>query len=634
MAQSSLLKAPSSLLLLVIIAACAGPVVLYPGQRDVSRIMENLSLVSSQETWVRVHEESRGGTRRHDAARWGEGVRAWLMPSLNGRPRANKPPMLVWVHLLAWWDLSPATATPIDLAVRARWVAAGMALLTVAGVFWIGRSLGRRPRRDGVGFDEREDELRLAVLAALACGACYFLQKYGRTAAYDIHLTAWCTLCVAAAVSMVGAVGPTDKIRGLRGWGGWGGWLLAGGCLAAGTLTKGPLALAFGGIPAGLAVVFLVEGGALSRERLRYVPGLAVMMLLGTLPWAAWSWYAMESGAVTAGRLEQEFAAGRDVSKPVWYYVTALPLLLPWVVWFGVAVGVMWDGVAERGLTPPAKRRWAFVLAWLGVGVVGMSIPGAKSERYVLPLLPAAALLVGLLFVWWGSAKPQAAHGAGLRKVGVGHAVVLGAVSLVIGPLLAGQGWAVERGWIEEVVVEPIPWWLAVPWSLALMGISGLMGWAFTLSASPRRDGVGFLPGVMAGAVALAAWWLVCSAVVWPAYDAKPDEGQRTITEAAKVNALAGNRPIVALRSVSGEHPNVSDDEEFLFYSRRIMPLIRPEAVPALAERDPGAWVATERSAADAAVMEAAGYEPVTNYRPSPDVGRRLWRPSSDRVIE
>src|SRR5688572_4939857 len=57
--------------------------------------MEGIALLSSRETWKRQHA--------------GES-HAWLTPTVNGSPRLRKPPMLIWLNMLAWSDLDPATA--------------------------------------------------------------------------------------------------------------------------------------------------------------------------------------------------------------------------------------------------------------------------------------------------------------------------------------------------------------------------------------------------------------------------------------------------------------------------------------------------------------------------------------------
>src|ERR1041385_1002237 len=117
--------------LLGVLILSAPPLLIAPGLREMGRSMENITLLSSQETWLR----QRGGDQL--APEPG----AWLRPSLRGTLRVAKPPMVVWLHMLAWRDLSTEDATPEQLIFRARLVAAATGLLTLIAVYWIGLAI-------------------------------------------------------------------------------------------------------------------------------------------------------------------------------------------------------------------------------------------------------------------------------------------------------------------------------------------------------------------------------------------------------------------------------------------------------------------------------------------------------------
>ena len=113
--------------LALVLALCAPPLCVRVGEPAPVRIMESLSFLTSQETWLRLHQ--------------GESS-AWRMPSWNGAPRVQKPPMLVWMNLLAWSGLEPDTAGVDRLTHRARAVAVGFALLALAATYGAGMTLG------------------------------------------------------------------------------------------------------------------------------------------------------------------------------------------------------------------------------------------------------------------------------------------------------------------------------------------------------------------------------------------------------------------------------------------------------------------------------------------------------------
>ncbi|MCG8510549.1 MAG: glycosyltransferase family 39 protein, partial [Rhodospirillales bacterium] len=163
------------LLLLAVLAICLPAMLVDLAARDSTHTMENIAVLSAQETWLR-----QVGYKDIEAA-----PDAWLMPTRNGEPRVTKPPMYVWTTVLGWIGLDPDTATAEQIIWRARFVSVVMGVVLIASIFWMGLSLEGR---------------RLAVVAALAAGAMWFVQRQARTASYDIHMTAWVALSLAGAL--------------------------------------------------------------------------------------------------------------------------------------------------------------------------------------------------------------------------------------------------------------------------------------------------------------------------------------------------------------------------------------------------------------------------------------------------
>src|SRR5437773_1480215 len=105
--------ATSWVTLLLALAVCLPPLLIGLSPSE-STSMEKHALVMSQETWLRQCA--------------GEPT-AWLIPSFNGTTRVTKPPMLVWLHMLAWWNLDATSSTPDQLMLRARLVSVTLALV-------------------------------------------------------------------------------------------------------------------------------------------------------------------------------------------------------------------------------------------------------------------------------------------------------------------------------------------------------------------------------------------------------------------------------------------------------------------------------------------------------------------------
>jgi hypothetical protein len=104
----------------------------------------------------------------------------------------------------------------------------------------------------------------------------------------------------------------------------------------------------------------------------------------------------------TAGRVTESFAH----RSPWWYYLPLLPLILfPWLVW-----PRFWKGLFSTGLRDNGIR---FLLAWLLLTLLGFSLVSGKQAKYLVPLVPAFALLVGYALGkvksparWWEMLPP------------------------------------------------------------------------------------------------------------------------------------------------------------------------------------------------------------------------------------
>src|SRR5438045_7106973 len=107
--------------------------------------------------------------------------------------------------------------------------------------YWIGRSI-------------LPDSNRFGLMAALILGTMLLTQQQARMASYDMHLAAWGTLSVAAAMWAMRA----DQGNNRRSLGCWAFAALA---LAMAWMSKGPLALVIFAIPVGAWIALNRSGG-------------------------------------------------------------------------------------------------------------------------------------------------------------------------------------------------------------------------------------------------------------------------------------------------------------------------------------------------------------------------------------
>lgn len=314
-----------------------------------------------------------------------------LVPRLNGAPYSHKPPLLFWAIQLAW-----ALAGVRETA--ARLVPPLFALATL----WLTSRLALRlwPERPSA-----------AGYAPLVLAGTMAFAVFGTAVMFDA------ALACATAAGLTGVV--VARTAPARGWG------LFGLSLGAALLTKGPVALVHL-----LPVPALAPAWAAApRPRWpRWYAGLAAGLALGAGLALAWALPAAAAGGEAYGRaILWGQTAGRVVAsfahaEPAWYYAAILPAVLyPWVLW-----PPLW-GAARRHLELPPDEGTRLCLVWAVATLAGLSAVSGKQAHYLLPMLPAAALLAGRLLAAAPSA-PRAADVLLPALVPVALGVALGAL--------------------------------------------------------------------------------------------------------------------------------------------------------------------------------------------------------------
>lgn len=355
---------------------------------------------------------------------------AWLVPQLNGDWYAQKPPLLFWI-IGAGWDLFGFSVA------WARLVALATSLLTMALVAALARRLW--PQVEGA-----------ARLAALLTGGTLLWALWSAAIMFDLLLAACVT---GGALALHYAAG--------AGRAGMAGWVAFGIAIGLGALTKGPVVL--------LHLLPLALAGPWWSKTVRAAParwfaGLALALALGIALALAW---ALPATAVAGARFGMEIVwqqlAGRAIRsfahlRPWWWYLPLLPvLLLPWAAWPD-----WWRQLrASLRLPEPGVR---FCVAWL-LSFLLFCIVSAKQPHYLLPLIPAIALLVAR-----GVATTSKMSYSSGRWLAMLPLALLGAVLMAGG--LGPQGW--HAGWLEDVhpgwglAVLAVVAWTALPDRLTL----------------------------------------------------------------------------------------------------------------------------------------------------------------------
>jgi 4-amino-4-deoxy-L-arabinose transferase-like glycosyltransferase len=254
-------------------------------------------------------------------------------------------------------------------------------------------------------------------------------------------------------------------------------------CLGAATLAKGPVgpvlfALTVGG--------FLFWQGDLRRVReLATGPGLLALAVLG-LGWyvvalAGWGETFVREHLV--GRYLRNLAGGlvtgqsyshRPLSYHLRFYFLHLPAIaLPWTP---LALVTLWQAWRRDRLADPRLR---FLLCWVAAPVVAFTPAEWKLRYYLLPVLPAVALMAApsVVALWRRPPRPLARPVATLAA-----ALAVGATTVVVAALAAGRiTLARSDRQTLDALLATVPGGAAVA-----LGTLGLLAGGLTVLAASR----------------------------------------------------------------------------------------------------------------------------------------------------
>jgi 4-amino-4-deoxy-L-arabinose transferase-like glycosyltransferase len=325
----------------------------------------------------------------------------WIVPTLQGEPYLDKPPLFYWLVMAAY-----------QLFGFHDWAARLVPALAVQGCILLTYALGKRLLGE-----------RAAFWGALVLALMPGFVGMGRLLVLDGVLTFWVTLSVYSAGLAV--AGP--KLR--RGY-----WLLAAFACGLGVLTKGPVAIVLL-LPA--VVLFLW----LSKNRPRV--GSKNWLLFTTVVLAvAAPWYVLVSLRSPDFARHfflvhnvQRFVQPFDHDRPLWFYIPVLliamlPVTLLIIPWIRFQLSQR-----KSRQTNPIP---GFLLGTAGWCILFFSLAGSKLPTYILPALPLLSLAFGayLAQVSWNRSRWfLSGLGAWWVLSIVGHGVALPALARARSPM-------------------------------------------------------------------------------------------------------------------------------------------------------------------------------------------------------
>jgi 4-amino-4-deoxy-L-arabinose transferase-like glycosyltransferase len=346
----------------------------------------------------------------------------WLTPYFNGETRFDKPPLIYWLMAIAYQTFGVnefATRLPSALAAIAL-AAIGFVTLRQFGTA-ASFADSANTENPASAADTTHQRRLAAYIGAGAIALNLQTIAWGRTGVSDMLLTG----CMGASLFafFCGYAQPHQPQQQAR-------WYLSFYVLAAlAVLTKGPVGIVLPGL---IILAFVLYTGTFWHVFREIKLGLGSLIFFGiTLPWYLLivqvhgrSYIANFFGY---HNVERFTSVVNNHSAP-WYFYFLVVLLgfIPWSIYLPLAIAQTQFWRRSHWLKQPRSQQLGlFAVIWFVVVFGFFSISVTKLPSYTLPLLPAAAVLVGLL---WSNAMthPKADTGLTLSSiVNIGFMVVL-----------------------------------------------------------------------------------------------------------------------------------------------------------------------------------------------------------------
>ncbi len=366
----------------------------------------------------------------------------WLLPTNDGIPRLQKPPLLYWLIIISFklFGINGAAARlPIAIAIVAsvaltfligekltdywRGFMAGLIYLSFCGTFLLGRIVMPEPL------------VSAFIAGAIFCGVCGYQRRR--------HRWAWFA----------------------------GFWI----CSAFACLTKGLLGVVYPAAILGLLSIFYREARLRYRALLRWE--YVAMFLLIVAPWHIWAerhfpgYFHYLLSSEWLGHL-------RGISDEIHDYkgMPAYQFLVMHLAWWFPWSMALLAGVifAWRRVIRPHEITFAdaLPLCWMAVVFVPLLFLGQRQDYYSMSMWSALALWAAV--VW--DRMPQKLRAAGAIAVGLTGVISVTSAFFLVGAAhaLDGDWGTMDARWTAWRALHEMPMsaWLVIRPVLATTGVS------------------------------------------------------------------------------------------------------------------------------------------------------------------
>jgi len=286
----------------------------------------------------------------------------WVVPTLNGEPRLNKTP------LSYWFVAGFAQITGQVDEFTARFPSAVFAVLTAISILY---------------FVNQWLSFRIAVLCTGVWTTSLAFIRNSHMARPDMVLTFFITLCF---LSFFSAVNSSERRRQVAYT------LIFWVSFGLANLAKGPAPLPLVLIPLFFFIIISRKWSVLPK--LMPIVG-GVIFLAIVLPWPLiiakkLNWDLTLWKHEFVDRLFGTYARGR---YPFYYYFLMMfKYVTPWVIFLPMALAAPFYKVWKK-----KQLVMKFLWIWFALDFAFLTIDLGKRQHYILPLMPAMAILIGIL---------------------------------------------------------------------------------------------------------------------------------------------------------------------------------------------------------------------------------------------
>jgi len=322
----------------------------------------------------------------------------WVFTTFNGQPRINKTPLCYW--LVA--GLAKITGRVDEFTARAP--SAIFAFLSAIAILY---------------FVNRWLSLRIAALSTAVWVTSLSYISWSHCARPEMALTFFITVCLMSFYSAVTARTRKSQVIYMLVF-----WVSFG----LGNLAKGPAPVIYVFVPI-LAYIVILRQWKVIRRMLPVVGPVITLIII--LPWPLAIAHRMNWDIAIWKQefFDRLFGAYEAGHYQIYYYLGMMfKYITPWVAFLPMA------------LAAPFYRRWEekqpvmkFLWLWFVTSLVFLTIDAGKRQHYILPSMPAMAILIGVLLDDMVFAR-KAYTQRFARNVLKGHAIaiIVGAVSVCV----------------------------------------------------------------------------------------------------------------------------------------------------------------------------------------------------------